>query len=132
MQHCQHSTRDGKQLLDALHSALAPFHALLKMHQPPRLPQAPISNFLKRKRALSLESLDRVMKAQGPTVEQVLPVDLAADATEEEVHEQVEEVPIVSPSAAIHDAQILAVIETEPVVRERLDEDRGAAGAAAT
>jgi transcriptional regulator with XRE-family HTH domain len=87
--------------------------------------QAHISNFLNKKRALSLEGLDRVLKAQGLTVEQVLPVDLAAGTTEEE-REHVEEVPIVSPSAAIHDAQIAAaaVIETVPVVRARLDENR--------
>jgi hypothetical protein len=89
--------------------------------------QAHISNFLNRKRALSLEGLDRVMEAQGLTVEQILPVDLAAGvATEEMAGDPVEAVPIVSPSAAIDDAQIAkaAVIETLPVVGARLRENR--------
>jgi len=89
--------------------------------------QAHISNFLNKKRALSLEGLDRVMEAQGLTVEQILPVELAAGAArEEETSDPVEAVPIVSPSAAIDDAQIsgAAVIETVPVVGARLRENR--------
>src|SRR5262252_7648847 len=90
-----------------------------RLAQKANFQQAHISNFLNKKRALSLEGLDRVMKAQGLTIEQILPIDLAAGAAEEEACEQVEEVPIVSPSAAMHDAQIaaVAVIETVPVVR---------------
>jgi len=45
--------------------------------------QAHISNFLNRRRALSLEGLDRVLAAQGLTVEQLLPLgllDLSASA----------------------------------------------------
>jgi hypothetical protein len=86
-----------------------------------------VSNFLNKKRALSLEGLDRVMAAQGLTVEQILPVDLAASATpEEETSDPLEQVPIVSPSAAIDDAEIAkaAVIETVPVVGSRLKENR--------
>ena len=86
-----------------------------------------MSNFLNKKRALSLEGLDRVMAAQGLTVEQILPVDLAASATpEEETSDPLEQVPIVSPSAAIDDAEIAkaAVIETVPVVGSRLKENR--------
>jgi len=89
--------------------------------------QAHVSNFLNKKRALSLEGLDRVMEAQGLTVEQILPVDLAAGAAvEEETADPVEEVPIVSPSSAIDDVQIAkaAVIETVPVVGSRLRENR--------
>jgi len=89
--------------------------------------QAHVSNFLNKKRALSLEGLDRVMEAQGLTVEQILPVDLAAGAAvEEETADPVEEVPIVSPSSAIDDVQIAkaAVIETVPVVGARLRENR--------
>src|SRR6202020_3113794 len=40
--------------------------------------QAHISNFLNRKRALSLEGLDRVLAAQNLTVDQILPLDLSA------------------------------------------------------
>ena len=89
--------------------------------------QAHVSNFLNKKRALSLEGLDRVMEAQGLTVEQILPVELAAGAAmEEETPDPVEEVPIVSPSSAIDDVQIAkaAVIETVPVVGSRLRENR--------
>jgi hypothetical protein len=88
--------------------------------------QAHISNFLNKKRALSLEGLDRVMDAQGLTVEQILPVELAAGAAVETAEDPVEAVPIVSPSSAIDDAQITgaAVIETVPVVGSRLRENR--------
>jgi hypothetical protein len=75
---------------------------------------------------LSLEGLDRVLEAQGLTVEQILPVELAGAAAEEPPEDLVEAVPIVSPSAAIDDAQIsgAAVIETVPVVGARLRENR--------
>ena len=66
-------------------------------------------------------------RPQGLTVEQILPVDLAAGAApEEETSDPLEQVPIVSPSAAIDDAQIAkaAVIETVPVVGSRLKENR--------
>lgn len=90
--------------------------------------QAHISNFLNRKRALSLEGLDKVMEAQSLSIEQILPVELAGMAASavEEPAEPIEDVPIVSPSAAIDDAQILgaAVIETVPVVGSRLKENR--------
>ena len=54
-------------------------------------------------------------------------MDLAAGAApEEETSDPLEQVPIVSPSAAIDDAQIAkaAVIETVPVVGSRLNENR--------
>lgn len=90
--------------------------------------QAHVSNFLNRKRALSLEGLDKVMEAQNLTIEQILPLELAAAgaAASEPVEELVEEVPIVSPSAAMDDSQIAgaAVIETVPVVAARLKENR--------
>src|ERR1700721_3142035 len=43
--------------------------------------QAHISNFLNRKRALSLEGLDRVLAAQNLTIDQILPLDIQAAAT---------------------------------------------------
>jgi hypothetical protein len=64
-----------------------PLHALFNLR---KLPTWPIPRrrtcriFLNKKRALSLEGLDRVMEAQGLTVEQILPVDLVAGAAEEE------------------------------------------------
>ena len=42
--------------------------------------QAHISNFLNRKRALSLEGLDRVLASQNLSIDQILPLDLAAAA----------------------------------------------------
>lgn len=113
--------------LHTLHAALMPFHTLFNLRQPAHLAEAHVSNFLNKKRALSLEGLDRVMEAQGLTVEQILPVDLSAGAAQEEMADDpVEAVPIVSPSSAIDDAQIAraAVIETVPVVGSRLRENR--------
>src|ERR1700688_3572637 len=43
--------------------------------------QAHISNFLNRKRALSLEGLDRVLASQKLSVEHILPLDLNAAST---------------------------------------------------
>jgi hypothetical protein len=125
-----------------LHAAFMALHALFDLRQTSRLTdphqlvhlgfeQAHVSNFLNKKRALSLEGLDRVMEAQGLTVEQILPVELSASGAgvEEKPQELVEEVPIVSPSAAMDDAQIAAseVIETVPVVAARLRENRAKA-----
>ena len=39
--------------------------------------QAHISNFLNRKRALSLEGLDRVLASQNLTIDQILPLDIS-------------------------------------------------------
>jgi hypothetical protein len=90
--------------------------------------QGHISNFLNRKRALSLEGLDRVMAAQGIEVEHILPVEMMAGAAEESkgAVPLVEEVPIVSAWAAMEDAQIsrAATIETVPVISARLRENR--------
>ncbi|QNI36826.1 hypothetical protein [Edaphobacter albus] len=90
--------------------------------------QAHISNFLNKKRALSLEGLDRVMEAQRLTVEQVLPLELAGTSMPgiEEQREEQMEVPIVSSSAAMDDMQIAAseVIETVPILAARLRENR--------
>src|SRR5258708_40158363 len=40
--------------------------------------QAHISNFLNRKRSLSLEGLDRVLAAQNLTIDQIPPLELTA------------------------------------------------------
>jgi transcriptional regulator with XRE-family HTH domain len=90
--------------------------------------QAHVSNFLNRKRALSLEGLDKVMEAQNLSIEQILPLDLSAGAAQPaaRAEDPIEDVPIVSPSAAIDDARISVseVIETVPLVRSRLMENR--------
>jgi hypothetical protein len=92
--------------------------------------QAHISNFLNRKRALSLEGLDRVLASQALTIEQILPVDLAAGSEErppEEIAgEPVALVPVVSLAAAAEEAQIreASVIELVPVTASRLSDQR--------
>jgi hypothetical protein len=121
-----------------LHAAFMPLHTLFNLRKPPRLTyaqqlidlaleKAHVSNFLNRKRALSLDGLDKVMEAQNLTIEQILPVELAAGALAEDTPDElVEEIPIVSPSAAMDDSQIAGgmVIETVPVVTARLKENR--------
>jgi hypothetical protein len=89
--------------------------------------QAHISNFLNGKRALSLSGLDRVMAAQGITVEQVLPLDLSASAGGSVSYAaEMQAIPVVSPSTAMEDAVVRAgsVIETIPVALSRLDQCR--------
>jgi len=97
--------------------------------------QAHISNFLNRKRALSLEGLDRVLAAQGLTVDQILPVAVSSatengGATESASGEEIVMVPIVSPSAAAEAGEIKAgeVIEALPVAAARLSENRARPG----
>lgn len=94
--------------------------------------QAHISNYLNKKRALSLEGLDRVLAAQGLTVNEILPVYLGASAetpadpdTDLEA-ETILRVPLVSASAAAEEGQFQAanVIETVPVAVARLSENR--------
>lgn len=91
--------------------------------------QAHISNFLNRRRALSLEGLDRVMAAQNISIDQLLPVDLTASAHTLAVAEATEAVPVVSASAAMDDAEIDAasVIETIEVSATRLGDNRARA-----
>jgi hypothetical protein len=90
--------------------------------------QAHISNFLNRKRALSLEGLDRVLAAQNLTIDQILPLDLAAAAapTPAAPSDPIEIIPVVSASVAMDDARIApsAVIETLQVSASRLHDNR--------
>lgn len=87
--------------------------------------QAHISNFLNGRRSLSLEGLDRVLAAQHLTVNQLLPVDLAAAAATPS-SEPVETVPVVSPSAAMDEARVAegSIIETVQVSASRLYDNR--------
>jgi hypothetical protein len=87
--------------------------------------QAHISNFLNRKRALSLDGLDRVLASQNLTIDQILPLELTA-ATPPPVSDPTEVVPVVSASAAMDDARISpsAVIETIHVSASRLHDNR--------
>jgi transcriptional regulator with XRE-family HTH domain len=88
--------------------------------------QAHISNFLNQKRALSLEGLDRVLAAQNLTIDQLLPLDLNAAAAPIQSSDLIEVVPVVSPSAAMHEARIPAssIIETIQVSASRLNDNR--------
>ncbi|MEO6983466.1 MAG: helix-turn-helix domain-containing protein [Edaphobacter sp.] len=89
--------------------------------------QAHISNFLNRKRSLSLEGLDRVLAAQNLTIDQILPLDLAAAAPPPvQSSDPIEVVPVVSASTAMDDARIApsAVIETIQVSASRLRDNR--------
>jgi hypothetical protein len=87
--------------------------------------KAHISNFLNRKRALSLEGLDRVLASQNLTIDQLLPIDLNASLSTL-TSESVEIVPVVSPSTAMEDARITpsGIIETLQVSAARLQDNR--------
>src|SRR6202051_2337663 len=78
--------------------------------------QAHISNFLNRKRSLSLEGLDRVLASQNLSIDQILPVDITAAQSPVPIQtsEPIEIVPVVSPSVAMDEARILPafIIET--------------------
>jgi hypothetical protein len=95
------------------------------LRQSSRLTEAHISNFLNRKRALSLEGLDRVLASQHLTVEQILPLELAASAAPQS-QEPTEAIPVVSSSVAMDDARVAetAVIETVQVSASRLHDNR--------
>src|ERR1700722_5127783 len=67
--------------------------------------QAHISNFLNRKRSLSLEGLDRVLASQNLTIDQILPLELTAAAATP-VSDPTEVVPVVSASIAMDDARV--------------------------
>jgi hypothetical protein len=89
--------------------------------------QAHISNFLNRKRALSLEGLDRVLASQNITIDQLLPVDLqAAHSPQPHIADPTEPIPVVSPSTAMDEPQISpsAIIETLQVSTSRLHDNR--------
>ncbi len=88
--------------------------------------QAHISNFLNRKRSLSLEGLDRVLAAQNLTIDQILPLELTAATPPPASSDPTEVVPVVSASAAMDDARISpsSVIETIQVSASRLHDNR--------
>jgi hypothetical protein len=90
--------------------------------------QAHISNFLNRKRSLSLEGLDRVLASQNLTIDQILPLDLTAAQSPipTQPSDPIEIVPVVSPSAAMDEVRIspAAIIETIQVSASRLHDNR--------
>lgn len=84
--------------------------------------QGHISNFLTRKRSLSLDGLDKVMAAQQLTIDQLMPLDLSAAAAPDPL----DSVPVVSPSAAMEEPHVrpAAVLETVQVPGSRLAANR--------
>ena len=88
--------------------------------------QAHISNFLNRKRALSLQGLDRVLAAQELTVDQIMPLELNGSAAPRGAMESTEAIPVVSPSTAMNAPQVRpeSVIETIQVSASRLEDCR--------
>ena len=66
--------------------------------------QAHISNFLNRKRSLSLDGLDRVLDAQNLTVDQIMPLDLSASSSPAPPTDPIDTIPVVSPSTAMQEA----------------------------
>lgn len=87
--------------------------------------QAHVSNFLNRKRALSLEGLDRVLASQNLSVESLLPIDITASIPSVS-NEPMEVVPIVPSSAAMDDARISrsATIDILHLPVSRLQDNR--------
>lgn len=87
--------------------------------------QAHISNFLNRRRSLSLEGLDRVLAAQSLSVEQILPLELQADAPPGPAA-LVETIPVVSSTTAMDDPAVRegSIIETVQITASRLDDYR--------
>src|SRR5579864_994767 len=73
--------------------------------------QGHVSNFLNRKRSLSMEGLDRVLAAQNLTVSELMPLDLSASAP---VEAGADVIPVLSLSAAMDEPVVrpASVIET--------------------
>jgi len=91
--------------------------------------QAHISNFLNGRRALSLSGLDRVLAAQGLSVERMMPLDLSVASESESESDrdaETEAVPVVSAATAVDDAVVRpeAVIETVQVAASALRGNR--------
>jgi transcriptional regulator with XRE-family HTH domain len=95
--------------------------------------QAHISNFLNRKRSLSLEGLDRVMAAQGLTIEDILPLQVNAAGRspgehrlDNESEDAVAMVPLVSMSVASEESRIrpASIVEVIPITASRLSDQR--------
>ncbi len=86
--------------------------------------QAHISNFLNGRRALSLDGLDRVLAAQKLTIDQLLPLDLAATTADTSAAaDAVARVPVVSPATALAQPRIApaAIIESLHLAASRLE-----------
>jgi Cro/C1-type HTH DNA-binding domain len=97
--------------------------------------QAHISNFLNRKRSLSLEGLDRVLASQKITIDQLLPLEIqATHTTQPQPSDPIETIPVVSPSTAMDNPRIApaAIIETIDISASRLHSNHTNRGRAST
>ncbi|HEX3570746.1 MAG TPA: helix-turn-helix transcriptional regulator [Acidobacteriaceae bacterium] len=88
--------------------------------------QSHISNFLNRRRALSLEGLDRVLAAQNLSVDELLPVEISGSAAQTVPREASEAIPLVAPYTAMEDAVVRpgAVIEMVWIPAAKLTDSR--------
>ena len=125
VENCQQTAGRTSHPLHALDALLVSINSLLQLIQPTWLAEAHISNFLNRKRSLSLDGLDRVLASQSLTVDQILPVNLSASAAATAI-ESSELVPLVSPSVAMAEPRILpsAIIENVQISTARLHDNR--------
>jgi transcriptional regulator with XRE-family HTH domain len=82
--------------------------------------QAHISNYLRKKRALSLDGLDRVLAAQNISLDQIVPLELAAASSTPSGG--LAAIPVVSALAAMNEPVVRPglVIETVQVAGSRL------------
>jgi hypothetical protein len=86
--------------------------------------QAHISNFLNRKRALSLSGLDKVLRSQNLSVQHIMRVDLQAASAPASAGESMVAIPVVSSATAMDVAAIgkESVIETIQISASRLQD----------
>jgi hypothetical protein len=84
--------------------------------------QSHISNYLNKKRALSLEGLDRVLAAQGLSLDQIIPLELGAASSTTAPQDGIVEVPVVSAATAMNEPAVRPewAIETLHVAASRL------------
>lgn len=76
--------------------------------------QGHISNFLNRKRFLSLDGMDRLLAAQNLTIDQLIPLVLSAASSVPATHE-FESIPVVSATTAMQEAVLNPDAVIEPL-----------------
>jgi len=88
--------------------------------------QGHISNFLNRKRSLSLDGMDRVLAAQNLTIDQLMPISLSASSSPDVPTELVQAIPVVSATTAMDEAIVRpeSVIETLHISATQINEAR--------
>ncbi len=91
--------------------------------------QGHISNFLNRKRSLSLDGMDRVLAAQNLTINQLMPLELSAASSHLSAMEQDQSIPVVSATTAMDEAAVRpeSVIETLHISASQIEDARSQA-----